>query len=55
MKEFNPESIRNISLIGHGGSGKTTIAENILFKAGEITGLVRLKKETQLQILMQTK
>ncbi len=36
MKEFNPDAIRNVSLIGHGGSGKTTIAEYILYKTGEI-------------------
>jgi len=36
LKEFNPDAIRNLSLIGHGGSGKTTIAEYLLFKTGEI-------------------
>ncbi|VAX29137.1 Elongation factor G-like protein TM_1651 [hydrothermal vent metagenome] len=36
MKEFNPEAIRNIALIGHGGSGKTSLSETILYKAGEI-------------------
>jgi len=36
LKEFNPDAIRNISLIGHGGSGKTTIAEYILYRTGEI-------------------
>ncbi|MCK5101092.1 MAG: hypothetical protein KAR45_23480, partial [Desulfobacteraceae bacterium] len=28
------KSIRNIAFAGHGGSGKTSLAEAILFKAG---------------------
>ncbi len=36
MKEFTPESIRNITFIGHGGSGKTSLSEILLFTAGEI-------------------
>ncbi|MBU0559229.1 MAG: elongation factor G [Bacteroidetes bacterium] len=36
MKDYNPDAIRNLAFIGHGGSGKTTLTENILFKTGEI-------------------
>jgi elongation factor G len=36
LKEYNPDAIRNIAFIGHGGSGKTSLAENILFRAGEV-------------------
>lgn len=36
MKEYGTESIRNITLIGHGGSGKTSFSEILLFTSGEI-------------------
>ena len=34
MKDYTAESIRNIAVAGHAGSGKTTLAESLLFKAG---------------------
>ncbi|MCK5029600.1 MAG: elongation factor G, partial [Bacteroidales bacterium] len=36
MKVYNTEDIRNITLAGNAGSGKTTLAENIAFEGGKI-------------------
>ena len=36
MKEHGPDTIRNIAFIGHGGTGKTSLSEIILFTAHEI-------------------
>ena len=39
MKVYDAASIRNIALVGHGGSGKTQLASAILFDSGMVTRL----------------
>ena len=34
MKNYQADSIRNIAVLGHGGEGKTTLTEAMLFNAG---------------------
>ena len=39
MRQYLAGKIRNIALAGHAGSGKTSLAEALLFKAGELDRL----------------
>ncbi len=44
MKEFASDHIRNICLIGHGGAGKTMMAEALLYTAGTINRLGKVEE-----------
>src|SRR5918999_1117239 len=42
VKTFPTENIRNTVLVGHGGAGKTSVAEALLFQSGAITRLGKI-------------
>ena len=44
MSKHKIENIRNIALVGHGGAGKTTLAEAMLYAAGSIGEKGRIEK-----------
>lgn len=44
MKPYDTENLRNVCLIGHGGAGKTSLAEAFLFSSGAVN---RIGKVTE--------
>ncbi|OHC71085.1 MAG: elongation factor G [Rhodocyclales bacterium RIFCSPLOWO2_02_FULL_63_24] len=44
MATYTTDSIRAVALVGHGGAGKTTLAEALLFKAGAIVAKGSVEK-----------
>ena len=46
MKEYRTEQIRNVVLLGHGGTGKTSLAEAALFSSGGCSRLGRVDDGT---------
>lgn len=46
MKEYQTSNIRNVAILGHQGSGKTTMAEAILYVSGAVEKQGEVDKKT---------
>jgi elongation factor G len=48
LKSYSSERLRNLALVSHGGAGKTSIAESMLFSTGAINRLGRVDDGTSI-------
>jgi elongation factor G len=44
MKIYEPASIRNVAIVGHGGTGKTSLASAMLYDAGAVNRLGKVEE-----------
>ena len=44
MKEYATESIRNVALVSHGGGGKTSLGEALLFHTGTVNRMGKIEE-----------
>ncbi|MDR2005728.1 MAG: elongation factor G [Acidaminococcales bacterium] len=43
MKDYKGDKIRNVAIIAHGGAGKTSVTEALLYRSGAITRMGRIE------------